>query len=392
MKIDQEGLSPAGQPGFARNDGFSFGARVTLTDTTPGGTTRFEILWVSHADHSAIETLAPSDDDDHVWSFLPEFGVTGPIRIRLTHSAGGVDTVETRVFGIPDRNGVVLPAPGERSDPNAVRGNETNPDVIARCERNWPTDENPSGNPFGWWLDMQRALTATLTRRFIDVDVATAEPLADHTQLGGEDESEPATFTAEENGALIVDGETLTVGQLLLPLWETRRSVCRVVAAGDSSHPWEIVEVYQDKLANSENMYRIRAGQEHQGRIFVRSRFGENTEACPVLNQQVVEESVSVGPGMMFVLVPTVDVDILLTMRDLGGPTRFHGWRVAIKMTDAGAVRLNLPDSQNIEIDSGEIDNFYEATLPSGAYREWVFNGPLAQWLMVGRFQPTIEG
>lgn len=393
MKIDQEGLSP-GQPGFARNDGLPTSNRVTLTDTTPGGTTLFEILWVSLDDDSAIQTLAPDEDDDHVWSFIPEYGVYGPIRIRLTHSVAGANTVETRVFGIPDLNGVIPPCPGERSDPNAIRGNETNPDVIARCERNWPTAGNPAGNPFGWGPDMDHALTLPAkTRRFIDVDVATEAQLPAFLQLGGEGETDPATFTGSANGALIVDGEALTVGQLLLPLWESRRSACRVLATGDGSHPWQLVEVFQDLLAGSLNMFRVRSGEEHQGRVFVRNRFGENAEANPILNQQVVDASQTVGPGMMFVIAPAEPGDIILTMRSVGAvPTRLHGWRVAIKTTDAASVRLNLWASQVIELDDGGLDDFYEQELPVGAYREWVFNGPLNMWLMVGKHQPTIGG
>ena len=153
LRIDQTGLS-AGEAGYARKDGLSTGALVTLTDTAEGGTTLFEILWVSVDDTSAVSTLAPSDTDTHVWTFTPTAGVTGPIRIRLTHTDGGIVTTEIRIFGIPETNGFVTPAPGERADPNATLVNVTDPDVIARCERNWKTDHFPQGNPFGWGIEL----------------------------------------------------------------------------------------------------------------------------------------------------------------------------------------------------------------------------------------------
>jgi hypothetical protein len=152
MRIDQAGLSN-GTPGVARKDGKSDGSLVTLTDMTPGGTTLFEILWVSLLDTTSIESLEATVDP-HVWTFSPTSGVTGPIRIRLTHTTpGGAKTIETRIFGIPNGAGHVPPAPGERSDPNATRANATDPAVIARCERNWVTDDFPAGNPFGWAFD-----------------------------------------------------------------------------------------------------------------------------------------------------------------------------------------------------------------------------------------------
>jgi hypothetical protein len=153
MLIDQTGLPP-GVPGMARNDGTSDGATVTLTDTTPGGQTLFEILWVHPDDDNTIQTLHASPGDSHIWTFEPTAGVTGPIRIRLTHTVNGVASVETRIFGIPDDAGNVPPAPGERSDPNATVLNAEDPLVIARCERNWVTNEFPAGNPFGWAFDL----------------------------------------------------------------------------------------------------------------------------------------------------------------------------------------------------------------------------------------------
>src|SRR4029077_6541600 len=99
-------------------------------------------------------TLAATSDS-HVWHSTPSAGVKGPIRIRLTHpTPAGVVTVQTRIFGIANEAGFVPPAPGERSDPNATRANATDPAVIDRCERNWPTSDFPAGNPFGWGPDL----------------------------------------------------------------------------------------------------------------------------------------------------------------------------------------------------------------------------------------------
>lgn len=399
MKIDQVGISP-GLPGFARKDGLYSSGLVTITDTTPGGTSLVEILWVDPADDSAMETLEPNQFDDHVWTFIPKYGVKGPIRIRLTHTDGDAVTTETRIFGIPDFDGFVPPAPGERSDPNAVRGNETNPLVIARCERNWTTSDNPAGNPFGWAQEVGRKLSAPIaTRRFIDVRVATEVQLGDYTKLGGEQPEDQAIYTAEDNGALIVDGEELEVGDLLLLLWEpSARGACRVLATGDDSHPWQIMEVYEDKFANSESMFRASRGQEHVGRVFVRNTFDEYTESAPVLNPQIINGSFDCGPGMLFLVTPVDADDIVLTMRTLGGaPTRFHRWRIAVKLVDAfsdspAMVRINTPDGQDIEVDNGQLDDHYEQSLPLGAYREWEFNATLSMWVMVGRFQPVVEG
>lgn len=399
MKIDQVGISP-GLPGFARKDGLYSSGRVTITDTTPGGTSLVEILWVDPADESAIETLEPNEFDDHVWTFIPQYGVKGPIRIRLTHTDGDAVTTETRIFGIADFDGFVPPAPGERSDPNAVRGNETNPLVITRCERNWPTSDNPAGNPFGWAPELARKLTAPIaTRRFIDVRAATEAQLGPYLKLGGEQPEDQAIYTAEDNGALVIDGEELEVGDLLLLLWEPdARGVCRVLAAGDESHPWQIMEVYEEKFANSESMFRASAGQEHNGRVFVRNTFGEYAESTPALNPQLINSSWDFGPGMLFLVTPPDADDIVLTMRTLGAaPTRFHRWRIAVKVLDifgglSPTVRINTPDSQGIEVDSGGLDDHYEQSLPLGAYREWEFNGTLSMWVMVGRFQPVMEG
>lgn len=157
MRIDQVGLS-SGVPGRARNDGKSDGSEVTLTDLTPGGQTRFEILFVDPEDATALVSLGPTADS-HVWKFVPTVGVRGGIRIRLTHTTpGGVTTTQIRIFGIADGNGNVKPVPGERSDPNATMANATDPAVIDKCERNWPTDEFPAGNPFGWGLEMNKLL------------------------------------------------------------------------------------------------------------------------------------------------------------------------------------------------------------------------------------------
>lgn len=152
MKIDQVGLSP-GVPGQARRDGLSTGAIVTLTDTTAGGTTLFEILWVDPLDTTTVVSLAVTGAD-HVWQFHPTAGVTGPIRIQLIHTLpNGLVTYERRIFGIPDVNGRVVPAPGERAATDATLLNAEDSAIIAASERNWPLTDFPLGNPFGWAFD-----------------------------------------------------------------------------------------------------------------------------------------------------------------------------------------------------------------------------------------------
>lgn len=151
LQIDQVGL-PAGIPGRARNDGLPTGAEVTLTDTEPGGTTLFELLWVPPADTTAVQSLDVTDDT-HVWKFTPS-AVTGPYRIRLTHTGAGTVRSEVRIFGVASESGLVPPAPGERSDPTASLLNATDPQIIDRCERNWATEHWPDGNPFGWGFEV----------------------------------------------------------------------------------------------------------------------------------------------------------------------------------------------------------------------------------------------
>jgi hypothetical protein len=179
MKIDQDGLSP-GLPGVARKDGLSNGALVTLTDLTVGGTTLFEILWVDPADTTSINSLV-AQEDPHVWAFSPEPDLEGPIRIRLTHTTPqGIVTTQTRIFGIPDASGVVRPAPGERSDPDATRINQADAAVIERCERNWPTTEFPGGNPFGWGPDLLESFDNAIGTNA--EDVVAAQGAADDAQ------------------------------------------------------------------------------------------------------------------------------------------------------------------------------------------------------------------
>lgn len=167
MKIDQEGLTP-GIAGMARNDGLSDGSIVTLTDLTPGGTTVFELLWVDVADTTSLLSLGPTGDP-HIWSFepTPDVGMGYGFRIRLTHTSNiGVITRQIRIFGIPDDHGFVAPLPGERADPNVTLGNVLDPAVIARCERNWVTDRYPSGNPFGWGVDLMGLIARATANGF----------------------------------------------------------------------------------------------------------------------------------------------------------------------------------------------------------------------------------
>jgi hypothetical protein len=162
LQFDQFGIPP-GVPGVARNDGVAGGdgsLDVTLTDMTSGGVTLFELLWVDPADTTSLTSLHATGDP-HVWKFSPTPGVTGPIRVRLTHTTSlGVVTTQTRIFGIPDENGIVKPAPGELSDPNASMASAGDSAVIDRCERNWPTSAFPGGNPFGWGADLLALIAA----------------------------------------------------------------------------------------------------------------------------------------------------------------------------------------------------------------------------------------
>lgn len=150
MQIDQAGLS-VGTPGFARPDLLSNGATVSLTDTTAGGTTSFQILYRPPADNTAVETLATTADN-HVWTFTATSGVEGPYRVRLQHILpNGTVLEEIRILGFSTGgNGAIPPAPNEKADPTASELNKTDSAIIFSSERNWPTTDYPSGNPYGW--------------------------------------------------------------------------------------------------------------------------------------------------------------------------------------------------------------------------------------------------
>lgn len=152
MKIDQLG-QPAGVPGQARLDGLS-DVKVTLTDTTPGGQSYFELLYVPDDDTTAVSSLASDFTlalDGHKWTFTPNTVTGGPYRLYHRHIApDGTVYEERHIFGIADTSGVVSIAPGEGSDPGASMATAELPNVIARCERNVPTSRWPLGQPFGW--------------------------------------------------------------------------------------------------------------------------------------------------------------------------------------------------------------------------------------------------
>lgn len=393
MKIDQEGLSP-GVPGQARNDGKPDGSYVILTDTTPGGASRFDILWISPLDTTALDSLQPDEDGDHLWFFQPTVGVYGPIRIQLTHTApDGKVTTEVRIFGIADPDGVIPPAPGERANPTVNRGNETDPTVLARSERNWPTEEFPAGNAYGWGFDLLKILGKSLaTRRFIDVHVAT-ERVLEYGVLGEEGSSQQ--LVATDNGALVIDGETLVVGDLVLLLWNEIRGVCIVQETGDVGSPWKMLTTFLHEYAESASVYRAEVGEEHGGRVFVTNRYGELGEMNRTLIPVVIDEDKTVGPGMLMIVVPDGD-PIDITMRDLGNDLeRYEGWRIAVKIQgtppSSGQVTIIVPATHMIETDDDVEDEFAFDPV-AGFYREWVFNSTLSSWIMVSRFEQSLGG
>lgn len=150
MQIDQVGLS-VGIPGKARPDLLANGATVTLTDTTAGGTTQFQILYRPPTDTDSVASLAPTGDN-HVWTFHATSGVEGPWRIRLQHIlSNGTIVEEIRILGFSTSgSGAIPPAPNERANEKASELNKADADIIFSSERNWATTDYPSGNPYGW--------------------------------------------------------------------------------------------------------------------------------------------------------------------------------------------------------------------------------------------------
>lgn len=405
MVIDQVGL-PDGEPGFARRDGLSDGSLVTLTDTAPGGTTKFDILWVSSDDTSAIATLQQYGPDPHVWVFGPTAGVTGPIRIQLTHTEAGVVTTEIRIFGIPDVNGLVPPAPGERSDPSATRLNMNDPGIIARCERNWKTDEFPNGNPFGWAVDVADHLGGgagggppAFTRRFIDVQIVTERPLPANSYEALEGGG--YTITATDPAALWIDGQSAAKDDLVLVLWElVPYGLFEVIEAGDNVSPWVLRSKTLDWMANSENVYRARTGDEHAGRLFASNTYGYLAEPAPSLRfaSNQVSTNAEIGPGIIH-LPNSFGANFTLTIRNLlasgaGSPGKLMHWRIAVKAganinTELG-IQIAAPPGQSIEGDDGSLDNYADFWLTPGQYREWVFFQ--GAWILIASIQRQVLG
>lgn len=151
MRIDQTGRS-VGIPGFARPDLLSNGATVQLTDTTAGGTSSFDILYLPPNDTDSVASLAPMVGNDHIWTFNATVGVEGPWRVRLRHILPNGSLIEEiRILGFSaSGSGAIPPAPNEQASKDASELNKTDSDIIFKSERNWPTADYPLGNPYGW--------------------------------------------------------------------------------------------------------------------------------------------------------------------------------------------------------------------------------------------------
>jgi len=216
MRIDQASEAGfEGSPGVARNWGMAE-STVYLVDLTPGGETLFEILWAD--DEQSAATLHPSEGDGHTWEFTPAAAPNGggnAIRIRLTHTGPGqVVSTQIRIFGIPDANGVIPPAPGELADPNASLLNASDPAVIDRCERNWPTNRFPAGQPFGWSDAVPRtpagaggSLAPTYFKAYASLQVSMSNASGGWAGLM----EKLSALEGEEAEGIVLDGSTLIV-------------------------------------------------------------------------------------------------------------------------------------------------------------------------------------
>lgn len=430
MQIDQEGLD-SGVAGRARKDGQSGGQVVTLTDTEAGGTTLFEILWVSLADTTAVESLEVDEDHDHIWRFTPTENVTGPIRIRLTHTALGVVTTQTRIFGIADDDGNIPPAPGESSNPTATLLNATDPTVIAACERNWPTEAFPAGNPFGWALEPLGGAGGPATRRSIDVDWCLPQALPevyDTEELPG---GLLSVFSMDDTETkLQLDGTTSGPGQspvtnyaenaTLLVVFDPEIKGLFKVVRNNGPLDWQI-DMIEAPVPPSggiiETEYRIRNGALWGGRRFLSNANGLLGNSAyrllpapltPYPQQNAVlgntdplegylANQIMVGRvNVVFPVIPEEESGFDLY---IVGPTvseECYGERIAIKIAatslDLTYARIHPASNDHVIESPGSAAPTSETlfgVLP-GAYAEWEFSYPF-NWRLVNWYSGVGE-
>jgi hypothetical protein len=165
MQINQVGLAP-GAAGFAREDGLSTGALVTVVSTAHEADFEVNLLWVGmhpQPDTTSVQTLQPYGAD--AFAFSPSPGVYGTWRIELITDRGTAnEDRQVRTFAIKQSpTAVRIPAANESSDPEAsllARGQE----YIDRTEHN--AGDGVLGSPMrdASWVSHWRPLADLIYR------------------------------------------------------------------------------------------------------------------------------------------------------------------------------------------------------------------------------------
>ncbi len=160
MRLDQAGL-PAGDPGFAREDGLATGALVTLTSLSHARTFRFRLLWVGlmpTQDTTSIPSLTQSGPSSY--SFSPTAGVYGSWLVELITDEGTIaEDRSTKVFAIKQTSGLRIPAPNEKGTPDASMAKNTAAEV-AEADFNAKDASGiwVNGRTVSWWKEISQLI------------------------------------------------------------------------------------------------------------------------------------------------------------------------------------------------------------------------------------------
>lgn len=156
MQIDQVG-TPAGEAGFARDDGLATGATVTLKSLAHKSTFRFRFKWVGltpNPDTTSVASLVQFGADSY--TFSPTAAVYGSWLIELITDEGTAnEDRNTKVWAVVQPGGIRIPAPNEKGDPEAAIF-RNGPQQIVRTDFNKKEASGPwmLGRTVSWWREL----------------------------------------------------------------------------------------------------------------------------------------------------------------------------------------------------------------------------------------------
>lgn len=162
LLIDQAGL-PAGAAGFARTDGLNTGALVTIQSVGQAQTHEARILFLPELDTNSIASFAQTSSSPPTWTFTPTASVDGMWVIELVTDRGlPSQDRQVRVFGVRDSNALLFPSYGLVADPGANIPDLSDSSLLSQFVDanvlNEPSVAYPSGNPFGYWKELDTIL------------------------------------------------------------------------------------------------------------------------------------------------------------------------------------------------------------------------------------------